>query len=391
MKILFCGDYIPYSGMTHKDEKIFGDFYEVIKEANFSFFNQEHPVTKSDTIYNTKKHGVTDNCHPDLLNPVIRAGFTHATLATNHILNRGIEGIKDTVDFFNSNGIGTIGAGSNLKEARKILYLNANGIRISILNFAENEYNSANNYHGGSNPLSIIDNVKDIKVARENSDYVFVIIHGGLEYCIYPTERMVVQYRYYAENGASAIISHHSHVVAAYEVYNDVPIFYGIGNLISAKPVKKFRSDSNAKYNMPVLFEINDSRMDFQRFPLRYDFKQDKLVVLQDLELSKFESIISEASSCLHEPTSLNKIIAERFLNDEILTYYYTLFTRSNYFLFKLARKFGLIKIYNFLMVKRMKLNKKNTSTWNIMRCETHQDIYSIIYNELIDNYRQND
>lgn len=391
MKILFCGDYIPYQGMMHKDEKIFGDFINVIKSADFSFYNQEHPVTNYEGIYKTKKFGTTDSCSPDLLLPVIQAGFTHATLATNHILNRGIKGIGDTIDFLESNGIGTVGAGRNFFEANKILYLNAEGINISILNFAENEFNSANDYHGGSNPLNIIQNINDIKKAKENSEFVFVVIHGGLEYSIYPTKRMVDQYRYYAANGASAIISHHSHTVAAFEIYDNVPIFYGIGNLISAKPVKKFRAFNNAKYSMPVLFEIFDSKLKFHTYPLRYDFSNDELVSLKDSELGQFEKMISSASSYLGNPSLLNKIILDRFLNDELLSYYFTLFTRSNYLFFKIARKFGFLKLYKRYMYRKMRLNKKNTKTWNVLRCEAHQDVYSIIYQELIDNYSQND
>ena len=31
---------------------------------------------------------------------------------------------------------------------------------------------------------------------------------------------------------ASAIICHHTHVVSSHEVYNGVPIFYGLGNFV---------------------------------------------------------------------------------------------------------------------------------------------------------------
>jgi len=91
---------------------------------------------------------------------------------------------------------------------------------------------NANDNHGGANPMNIIANTRSIKEAKKLADVIILIIHGGHEYYHFPSPRMVEQYRFYAEQGASIIVGHHSHYISGYEIFEGVPIFYGLGNFL---------------------------------------------------------------------------------------------------------------------------------------------------------------
>src|SRR5690606_25591800 len=119
------------------------------------------------------------------------------TLANNHILDYNNEGVLDTVEFCKKNKLETVGAGSDLINASKTFYLNIKKRTIAIINFAENEWASASKNSAGANPMDIVDNVTQIKEAKSNSDFVFVIVHGGHEYYNLPSPRMKKQYRFY--------------------------------------------------------------------------------------------------------------------------------------------------------------------------------------------------
>ena len=387
MKILICGDYIVDNNLKAFSKDIFGDFIDVIQKSDIAIYNQEHPVTNSSEIYSTKKFSTTDCCVSSALNPIIEAGFNYVSLSNNHIFNRGISGLNDTINFFKRHGINTFGAGKNIEEAKKILYIEKNGIQIAFLNFAENEYNTATERHGGSNPLDIISNVTQIKEARAKADLVFLIIHGGLEYCHAPTPRMIKQFRFYAENGASAIICHHSHVVSGYEVYNGCPIFYGIGNFIPAKPVKKILSNLATRYSFPVQFEVKDNLLKFTGYPLKFNLETYKLEYLHGSELEQFIRMQKKVSSLLDRPRELKRYIVDDCFDIERKSYYYNLFTRSNFFIFKCFRKINLLKLYFIYMEWKMRLSFKNTITWNLHRCETHKDVLDMLYEEYIDTY----
>lgn len=383
MKILICGDYIVYDDLKVNSKEIFGEFIDTIKEADIAVYNQEFPVTQSSKIYPTKKYGLTSRSSADSLIPIVNAGFNYASLANNHIFNRGILGLKDTINNLNKLGITSFGAGEDIEAARKVLYIEKKGIKLAFLNFAENEFNSATSTHGGSNPLNIIDNIKQIQEAKLKADFVFVIIHGGIDYCPYPSPRIVKQYRFYAENGASAIIGHHNHVVSGYEVYKETPIFYSIGNFIPGKIVI-----DDCLFSYPVQFEIDDDKkVKFKGYPLKFNRDKFKLEFLRGDDLQQFIDKQNKICSILNDESLLKKKIITDFLTTEKKSYYFTLFTRSNYFLFKLFRKLNFISLYYSYILKKMRINKRNSAMWNLNRCETHKDVLDIIYEEYIDTY----
>src|SRR5690606_31139432 len=131
-----------------------------------------------------------------------------------------------TLTFCKSNSFATVGAGMDLREASEIKYLNADIGVIAIVNFTENEWSIATDSSAGANPMDIIDNAAQIKEAQANADIVVVIVHGGNEHNPYPSPRMVKQYRFYADCGASMVIGHHTHCIGGVEKYGKVPIFY---------------------------------------------------------------------------------------------------------------------------------------------------------------------
>jgi len=387
MKLLICGDYIV-DKLENNHNDIFGEFIKIIKEADISIYNQEHPVTLSRKKYPTKKFGPTGACNPEALKPVLKAGFNCVSLANNHIFNRGIEGLNDTLDYFKRHNIRTIGAGVNLNSAQEIHYFNVDDITIAVLNFAENEFNTATKRHGGANPLNVIQNAKQIQEAKEKSDSVFVIIHGGIEYLRYPSPRMVQLCRFYVECGASAIVCHHSHVVSGYEVFKKSPIFYGIGNFIPIKYVNSIFKNEECLTTLPVLFNITKKEgVTFTYYPLIFNKKSYKLEFLAGKQLKLFLEDLLERSQFFDNEDLLKNKIQEEFLSLEKKAYYFTLFTHSNYNLYKAFRKLGLLSFYFRYINKKMKSDKRNFALWNLIRCETHNDVLNVIYENDIDTY----
>lgn len=384
MKVLICGDYIVYGDLDSKTNDLFGEFSQVISQSDIAIYNQEFPVTNSSEIYSTKKFGLVSATSPEAIYPLTKAGFKYATLANNHIFNRGITGLKDTVTNLKKAGIQSFGAGENIEQANKIFFIKNSGLNIAFLNYAENEFNTATEKHGGANPLDIINVVRKITEAKKISNLVFLIIHGGIDYCKMPSPRMVRLYRFFADMGVTAIIGHHSHVVSGYEVYNGVPIFYGIGNFIPGKIVTE-----GCLYSFPVQFNIqNDESVTFQGFPLKFNSDKGKLEILHGIALNIFLDDQKRISDLLKDLGILKKQIINEFLNKEREAYYFALFTQSNYFFFKLFRKLRLIDIYHKYIKRKMKLNRKRSALWNLFRCETHRDVLDLIYEKHVDVYK---
>jgi len=215
-------------------ESIFNDLLKEFHEADLSIVNLECPLVDRDSPI--QKTG------PNLRVPTgCIAGFQQAkidvvTLANNHIMDHGPEGLKNTLKEFEKAGISTVGAGKNLTEARQMLIKKINNIRIGILGIAEHEFSIATENSWGANPLDLIDYVRNIKSNEGNFDYLIVLFHGGNEHYPFPSPRLKKACHFLVEMGADAVIIQHTHCPGCYETYRNSYIIYGQGNLIFDMP-----------------------------------------------------------------------------------------------------------------------------------------------------------
>lgn len=236
MRLLIGGD-LYVSDRYRGDDLIRPSVLARFAGAGFRIVNLEAPIaagTKKRRILKTGPHLCTSK--ETILPLMKKLGVDLVTLANNHIMDFGRAGLAETLESLAGAGIGTVGAGPGPVEAARPYVVEREGARVAILNFGENEWASAGSGKAGANPLDVIGNVEQIRDARRTCDFAIVIIHGGQEDFPFPTPRMIRQYRFYAENGASVIIGHHPHRVSGFEIHRGAPIFYSLGNLLFTLP-----------------------------------------------------------------------------------------------------------------------------------------------------------
>ena len=118
MKICFVGD--MFFGGDLKGSKLENAIQiDEFHNADLRVINLEQSVSNSS--YTAPKGTLyTDS---NVINQLKELKVDAVNLAHNHIQDKGIEGISDTVNILNSSGIGTFGAGSNLHEARRPFFI----------------------------------------------------------------------------------------------------------------------------------------------------------------------------------------------------------------------------------------------------------------------------
>ena len=362
MNVLIAGDFAPKARLAKQiKEKRFDEIFSenlrnVIKSADFSFVNFESPVVE-DGYKPITKCGPNLSCIPEAVESVKYAGFTSVTLANNHILDFGSEGLRKTVECSKSQGLDVVGVGENLKDAEKVLYLEKEGKKLAVINCCEHEFSIATESDVGANPLNPIRQFYTIKEAKKNTDYVLVIVHGGHEYYQLPSPRMQETYRFFIDAGADAIVNHHQHCFSGYEIYKGKPIFYGLGNF-------GFDEDGMRAgiWNEGYLLKLNMEDVSFELHPyVQYD-TEATIILLSDTE--SFQKRISE----------LNEIIA----NDNALKIaaddYYSSTSRGIEAMYqpyesRILRKLYLLKFLPSLMSKKRFIN-----IYNYINCESHRD-----------------
>ena len=211
------------------DQKhVWSDLYEEILSHDFRIVNLECPLTEN--LENILKDG------PSLSGPIAaakgikRGGFNIVSLANNHIMDRGSKGLQDTLDACNSARLRTVGAGLSIKDSTAPLLLIEGDFQIAVIAIAENEFGNATQIIGGACPLDPIRNGEQIRDAAKRTDFVLVIYHGGTEYFSLPNPQMRDICQFFVNEGADAVVCHHTHVSSGIEWFHEAPIAYGIGN-----------------------------------------------------------------------------------------------------------------------------------------------------------------
>lgn len=234
ISVLVAGDFVPYERTIPLVEQncfdeIFGTTTKITKDVDYSIVNFESPVVLN-KAFRIIKTGPNIKCSKKALEAVRFAGFNCVTLANNHFYDYGDIGVKDTIEACSSLEIDYVGGGNNIDEANRILYKKIKDKVVAIINVCENEWSIASESHGGSAPLNFVSVYNNIQLAKDQADFILLIIHGGTEHYNLPSLRMQENYRFFIDAGADAVVNHHQHCYSGYEIYKNKPIFYGIGN-----------------------------------------------------------------------------------------------------------------------------------------------------------------
>lgn len=205
---------------------------DFLQSADLTMINLESP------FINTKDYFVPTGsfmfkADPRAIEGLLLAGIDLVSLANNHSLNQGRIGLQESFSILNEAGIQYIGAGNNEIEARQAEISEINGEHFAFLAYAYPDDNSVaiNNQAGIAN-MDINKMQADVKRLKEDGKIVIVNMHAGIEYVTEPNWQQTNFARAAIEAGAEAVIGHHPHWPQAFEIYQDKPIIYSLGNLV---------------------------------------------------------------------------------------------------------------------------------------------------------------
>jgi poly-gamma-glutamate capsule biosynthesis protein CapA/YwtB (metallophosphatase superfamily) len=162
------------------------------------------------------------------------AGVAGVTLANNHSMNTGRQGILDTIDALDARGIAHTGAGKDIATAREPALFTVKGVRIALLGYngISAVYDGATDRAAGTVPMDMDILREDMARAKTTADAVIPWFHWGVEYTAVPTLEQVRFARAAIDLGAAIVIGSHPHWVQATEIYKGKQIIYSLGNFV---------------------------------------------------------------------------------------------------------------------------------------------------------------
>lgn len=262
-----AGDILMSSGLLNTQLNSLAS----VGEADLATANLEFVVTDGEK---TADKFICLKVSPDHMDDVVSLGFQVLSVANNHSLDFGVDGLRDTIASVKRAGLMPVGGGENLDEALKPAIVTAAGKRIAILAASATLPNSsaAGLHSPGIAPIRVINRFRldgvtidespgmspyveteavalDVErlcnavsqSARDGVDQVVVHLHWGVPLgWVAATQDEIADYQRplahaLIDAGATLIVGHHPHYVQGVEYYKDVPILYSLGNFVKHK------------------------------------------------------------------------------------------------------------------------------------------------------------
>lgn len=208
---------------------------ERMRSADVFMLNNEFPFSTGGTPTPGKKF--TFRANPSNIELYEQMGVDVVSLANNHAYDYGETALMDTFTTLENANIPYVGAGRNIDEAKKPLYLIANGIKIAIVSATQIERNATPDTKEATatsagvlrcmDPSALLEVITE---AKANSDFVVLYIHWGTESQEQTDWLQDEQAPIYAQAGVDLIIGDHPHCLQKIDVVSGVPVIYSLGN-----------------------------------------------------------------------------------------------------------------------------------------------------------------
>jgi poly-gamma-glutamate synthesis protein (capsule biosynthesis protein) len=234
-KLIICGvGDISFEGLSAEcpSSRAFQDISPYFKNADLTIGNMESPLIKDGLPVSGK---CTLHGSQDWADTLKDAGINVLSLANNHMMDYGPDGLSNTIASLKGQGIACVGAGKDIRTACLPIYLTVKGLRIAILARTAVEVSSPS-YASKDRPgvafFEIEETQKTIRTCSEGSDFVILTIHWGLEEYSFPSPKQRNLARRIIDAGADLILGHHPHVLQGVEKIKNGLAVYSLGNFL---------------------------------------------------------------------------------------------------------------------------------------------------------------
>jgi poly-gamma-glutamate synthesis protein (capsule biosynthesis protein) len=248
--------------------ELWNDLLLHLAQADLRIVNLECALTTHTTKWTRSEKMFHFRADPEAVRVLEAANIDACALANNHILDYEERGLRDTLRVLDRAGIRHAGAGADAMDAAAPAMLDADGTRVALLSFTDNQPDfAAAADHPGTNYLEValddktLQRVADgIAQARgQGADLVVFSNHWGPNF----VERPRAEFRGFArrviELGADIYYGHSAHICQGIEIHRGKPILYDTGNFIDDYAVHPLlRNDRSCLFK--VMFERGSLR-----------------------------------------------------------------------------------------------------------------------------------
>ncbi|MGH3729195.1 MAG: CapA family protein [Micromonosporaceae bacterium] len=235
--LAFAGD-VHFAGRTlallDNPDTAFGPIAKDLSAADVSVVNLETAVTDGGTPEPKQFHF---RAPASTYQAVKAAGVDAVSLANNHAMDYGADGLSDTIRHASDAEVPVFGVGQDADAAYAPWITEVKGIKVAVLGLSQIRELSERWTAGAGKPgVAMAHDVdraaRAVRDAKQQADVVITFLHWGEEGNECPTERMTTLAKALADAGATAIIGTHAHLLQGDGWLGDTYVAYGLGNFL---------------------------------------------------------------------------------------------------------------------------------------------------------------
>jgi poly-gamma-glutamate capsule biosynthesis protein CapA/YwtB (metallophosphatase superfamily) len=191
---------------------------------------------------------------------LVDAGIDLVSLANNHALDFGVDGLRDTLRLLSTHQIGSAGAGADRDEACAPALLTRQGVRFGMAAFCDHQADfAAQKARAGTAWLDLDDERGTMlalsgaleRLLRAGVDWPILSLHWGPNMVERPSPKFRRLAHAAIDMGWKILYGHSAHVFQGIELYRDCPIVYAAGDLVD-----DYAIDPGLRNDHQVLFEL---------------------------------------------------------------------------------------------------------------------------------------
>ncbi len=239
--IAFGGDTAiegPSAALLKEDPtSVFGPIVKQLGQSDLAFLNLETAIITGPATPEDKQFAFSTG--PQVFDALRSAGVDGVTMANNHAVDFGSDGLTQTLDAIDADGFPVVGIGRDEAAAYAPRIFEANGQRIALLGTTEvidsqlvDGWSAVGDQPGVSSAKRVDALVTAVEAARKQADTVIVFIHWGEQYVPCPEPVQLELAPKLVEAGADIVVGGHQHRVAGAGYLGTALVSYGLGNFL---------------------------------------------------------------------------------------------------------------------------------------------------------------
>lgn len=201
------------------------------------------------------------NSLPPAAHAYAAAGIDALGLANNHVMDRGADGLLDTIRHADTAGMATVGAGPTVAEAERPLLIESDAGTVAVVALSEGygDERTATEHGPGSIPADDVSIRRGYELAKaDGAEWVVGYVHWGENYSDVTDDQLDLAVAF-ANAGYDLLVGHHPHVVQRIGFVGRMPVVYSIGNFVFQTP-GRFDKESPG-YGLVLTAEFGNSSL----------------------------------------------------------------------------------------------------------------------------------